>query len=157
MEASLHWADNYTTPSGTAFFWSGRTETRKDVYVYAGPDEAAEIARERNGTTLEILMDGRGIPQASWGSKDMDWDPAEVPWDAIKDQVDAVWKRVSRAYARNSSGEVRVVLGESVLPGSVWKTVECFELLLNPRVTKIVVIDPVTKKDQRVISDRSQC
>ncbi|GAA2865580.1 hypothetical protein HD593_000614 [Nonomuraea rubra] len=156
VEASLHSAGNYTAPSGTAFFWSGRSP-EGDAYVYAGPDKAAEIAKGMGGTTLERLMDSRGIPQATWGSRDMDWDPAEVPWDAIKDQVDALWKRVSLAYARNASGDVRVILGAEVRSTSVWKPTECFELLANPNVTEITIIDLTTGKEVRVVSDRSQC
>ncbi|WP_197093392.1 ALF repeat-containing protein [Nonomuraea sp. SBT364] len=144
----------YSSVKNTAYFWSGRTEIEPDKYRYAGPDEAGELARNNDGTTLERLMDSRGIPQAS--GRPGDWDPAEMPWDEIQQQVNDAWDRISLAYARGASGEVKVILGRDVREQSVWMRQECKELLRNPNVTKITAID-LTTKTPRVITDESQC
>ncbi|MEV4474135.1 ALF repeat-containing protein [Nonomuraea sp. NPDC049504] len=145
---------DYSTGKNTAFFWSGRTETGPEQYRNAGPEEAAGIAREEGGTTLEMLMDGRGIPQAN--AKNPEWDPAEMPWDKIKEEVDQAWDRISLLYARNASGEVKVVLGQSLREDAVWLRQECGALLANPHVTKITAIDLVTKVT-REITKKSEC
>ncbi|MGN9845178.1 hypothetical protein ACTMTI_44360 [Nonomuraea sp. H19] len=139
-------AGNYSTTRSTAFFWSGRTEKKPGEYLSAGPEEAAEIARSMGGTTLESLMDSRGIPQAKWDPVAAGWDPDETAWDILKAHVDDAWSKVSLDYARNASGEVRVVLGASLRPGNVWETTEFPALKRNLNVTKIIAIDLVTGK-----------
>lgn len=140
-------AGDYSSVKDTAFFWSGRTKVGPDKYRNAGPDEAAVIAKSHNGTTLEILMDSRGIPQAKW---------SDEAWPEIQRQVNDAWDQVSLAYARGASGEVKVVLGQDVREQSVWLRHECKELLKNPRVTKITAIDLTTRKP-RVITNESEC
>ncbi|MEV0388217.1 hypothetical protein [Nonomuraea sp. NPDC050643] len=146
-------AGNYSTNRSTAFFWSGRTETKPGEYLSAGPEKAADIARSLGGTTLESLMDSRGIPQAKWDPVAAGWDPDEKAWDILKNHVEDAWTKVSLDYARNASGEVRVVLGASLRPGNVWESTEFPALKSNPNVTKIIRIDPVTM-DARVIFER---
>ena len=56
------------------------------------------------------------------------------------------WENLSREYAKNASGTVRAVVGKSTRPGSVWEIIELPELIKNPKVNKIIKIDPVTGK-----------
>ncbi|GAA3586146.1 hypothetical protein GCM10022419_080350 [Nonomuraea rosea] len=140
-------AGNYSTAKGAAFFWSGRTKLESGEFLNAGPKAAADIAETKGGTTLESLMDSRGIPQANWDPNKMEWDPDETAWDLLKAHVDDAWKQVSLTYARNASGEVRVVLGESLRPGNVWESTEFPALKRNPNVTKITQIDLVTGRE----------
>ncbi|NUT05376.1 MAG: hypothetical protein HOV76_18035, partial [Hamadaea sp.] len=127
-------AGNYSTERSTAFFWSGRTWVGpgKDDYKSAG-DFSDEIAREMGGTTLEMLMDKRGIVPAAW--------------DPDNKIVEDAWKDVSAAYARAASGEVRVILGTELRqnPKNVWEASEYEALCRNPNVTKIIKIDLVTR------------
>lgn len=48
-------------------------------------------------------------------------------------------------YAEQVYGEVRAVVGKNLRKGNVWENVELPRLKLNPNVTKIITIDPVTK------------
>jgi hypothetical protein len=120
------------TEPNKAYFWSGRTNG-----VGSG-ELAEEIAVSRGGTTLERLIRQRGINMPRWNPND----PASVE----------AWKWISREYAANASGEVHVVLGEELRPGGVWETVELPELLLNPRITRIVAIDPATLVERIIFS-----
>ena len=115
----------FTTEKDTAFFWSGRTGS------VGGPEVAGRYAEEGGGTTLEQLMERRGI-------KLPEWDPDNP---AVVD----VWTRASESYAQQVSGEVRAVIGENVRPGAVWHT-ELEALEHNPAVTRITTIDPATGK-----------
>lgn len=112
------------TKPDEAFFWSGRTG---DV---GGEAVARQIAESKNGTTLEALIEKRGI---------------EMPkWDPTDPKVVQAWKDISADYAAGASGTVRGVIGESLRPGNVWQTAELPALMNNPNVTKIITIDPAT-------------
>ena len=117
-------AKAFATEPNSAFFWSGRTNG------VGGQNIAGKLASERGGTTLEQLMEKRGI---------------KLPeWNADNPEVVKVWKQASAAYADGASGEVRAVVGDSLRPGNVWETAELPSLEANPAVTKITTIDPVT-------------
>lgn len=120
-------ASQFATKPDTAFFWSGRTEG------IGGEKIAGGIASARGGTTLEMLLEDRGIKLP--------------PWDAGNPSVVAAWENASAEYARNASGTVRAVIGAEMRPGNVWQTQELPALLSNPKVTKIIVIDPKTLKE----------
>ena len=113
----------FATEKDTAFFWSGRTGG------VGGPDVAGDFAGRGGGTTLEQLMERRGI-------KLPEWDPDNP---AVVD----IWTKASEAYAEGASGEVRAVIGENVRPGAVWNA-ELKALEQNPAVTRITTIDPAT-------------
>ncbi len=67
----------------------------------------------------------------------------DIPdWDLDKPAVIRAWKDVSGLYANQASGEVRAVVGTSLREGNVWETVELPRLIANPKVTRIVQIDP---------------
>jgi len=115
------------TEADKAFFWSGRT---KGV---GGEKVSANIAEKYKGTTLEKLVEQRGIKMPEWNPND----PNSI----------RAWETLSREYAKNASGTVRAVIGESTRPGSVWENIELPELMKNPKVTKIIIIDPATGKE----------
>ena len=119
-----------STEPDTAFFWSGRTEG------VGGEIVAADIARARGGTTLEMLIQERGIILPKW--------------DDTKPEVVAAWTDVSERYAQGVSGEVRAVIGSEVRPAAVWHT-ELVALQNNPAVTSITTIDPKTLKETTIL------
>lgn len=120
------------TAPGTAFFWSGKTRG------VGGDTVAADIARSRGGTTLEMLVEIRGIKMPKWDSSD----PASV----------RAWEEISAEYARGASGQVRAIVGDRLRPGNVWETRELPALRANPAVTQIVVIDPSTLVERVVLA-----
>jgi len=123
---SIKW--NVTTKTDEAFFWSGRTRGVGSERV------VGKIAESYGGTTLEQLAKKRGV---------------KVPkFDKNNSTIVEAWKKLSREYAQNASGIVRAVVGKSVRPDSLWKTVELPTLLKNSKVTKIITIDPVTKLEK---------
>lgn len=120
---------NLRYPVGTnpneAFFWSGRTNG------VGGEAVARQIAESQSGTTLEALIEKRGVQMPQW--------------DATNPNVVQAWKDISADYAAGSSGTVRAVIGQSLRPGNVWEASELPALKANPNVTQIITIDPVTK------------
>lgn len=110
------------TNSGEAFFWSGITNG------IGGAEKALEIASTKGGTTLEGLINSKGITMPAWDINN----PLSVK----------AWEDVSAAYANQVSGEVRAVIGEQLRLGNIWETVELPRLKANLAVTKITIIDP---------------
>ena len=115
------------TEPDTAFFWSGRTDG------VGGQDVAWEIAEQKNGVTLEMMLENRGIKMPSW-------DPTNPK--SIK-----AWEDISEQYAANVSGEIRAVVGQSMRPGNIWENKELPALMKNSNVTKITTVDPKTLKE----------
>jgi hypothetical protein len=120
------------TSADEAFFWSGRTDG------VGGEQVAREIAESQGGTTLERLVEIRGIKMPEWN-----------PNNAATVRA---WEELSREYAKNASGTIRAVVGESRRGGSLWETVELPALMENANVTKIIVIDPATKVETVVFT-----
>ena len=134
-----------STGPGEAVFWSGATELKPGETVWpgaktietpdgktlllAGEDNAKMIARAQGKVSLESLIDDRGITMEPWSD-----DPA----------VQQTWKDISDRYASGVSGDVSVVLGDSLRPGNIWETVERGRLMSNPAVTSITKIDVKT-------------
>lgn len=108
------------TNSGAAYFWSGLGR--------GGATTAAGSARAGGGTTLEMLLKARGIKMPAWDATN----PASV----------AAWRDASAQFARGASGDVRVVLGDSLRPGNLWQTVEMPALQANPNVSRIIRVNP---------------
>lgn len=115
-------AEDFRTPRDGAYYWSG-------MYPRKGDEIAGEIAASHGGTTLEQLIDARGIQMPQW--------------DADNPDVVATWTRVSEAYASGASGEVRAVLGDNLRPGAVWWS-ELERLKANDAVTKVIRVHPDT-------------
>jgi hypothetical protein len=120
------------TAPNSAFFWSGRTNG------VGGDKVAADIAGKRGGTTLEMLIEERGIKMP--------------PWDQSNPASIKAWEDISSEYANGVSGEVRAVIGNSLRPGNIWQTKELPRLLKNPNVTKITVIDPQTLAEKVIFT-----
>ncbi|MFT4146921.1 MAG: S8 family serine peptidase [Mobilitalea sp.] len=112
------------TERSTAFFWSGRTNG------IGGAERALEIAGGKGGTTLENIIETKGINMPEWNIND----PKSIE----------MWRQASAKYAEQASGEVRAVIGSNVRPDSVWLEYELPALESNTNVTKITTIDPET-------------
>jgi hypothetical protein len=130
--ATGRWTRAVATDPNKAFFWSGRTAG------IGGEAVARKVAAARGGVTLEAIIEERGISMPSWDPTN----PASLQ----------AWEEASRQYAAGASGEVRAVIGKSLRPGSVWETIELKALKANPRVTKIIEIDPATGAETVVVS-----
>ncbi|WP_240914276.1 RHS repeat-associated core domain-containing protein [Microbulbifer sp. SH-1] len=115
------------TDPDTAFFWSGRTDG------VGGQDVAWEIAEQKGGVTLEMILENRGVSMPNW-------DPTNP--SSIK-----AWENISEQYAANVSGEVRAVVGKNMRPGNIWENKELPALMGNVNVTKITTVDPKTLKE----------
>lgn len=136
-----------TTAPGEAMFWSGRSEigmddplpwpgARDEVvdghrYIVAGPENARAIAADRGKVLLETLVDDRGI---------------DVPaWQPGHPEIDEQWATVSARYAEGASGDIDVILGDSLKPGNDWENVEIPRLTgPDSKVTGITKIDLLT-------------
>ncbi|MFD1739545.1 peptidoglycan-binding protein, partial [Bacillus salitolerans] len=121
------------TEPNTAFFWSGKSNG------IGGAEKALEIAKAKGGTTLEGMIDSKGIIMPKWDIND----PSSIK----------AWQDISSEYANQVSGEVRAVVGNSLRPGNIWENVELPSLMENPNVTKITTIDPETLVE-KVIFER---
>lgn len=117
---------DFATEPDTAYFWSGRVGGPDGVGVE--PDARA-AASESGGTTLEQLLEARGIAMPEWDDTD----------ESVKD----TWTKVSEAYASQVRGDVHVVLGDSIRPGAVWFA-EFEKLKANANVTQIIQVHPRT-------------
>ncbi len=120
----------FRTNPDSAFFWSGRTDG------IGGPDVAGDLAGAGHGTTLEQLMESRGIKMPEW--------------DADNPAVVDAWSKASATYADEASGTVRAVIGDDLRPGNVWESSELPALIDNPNVDKIIRIDPATGVEKQI-------
>ena len=112
------------TELNKAFFWSGNSNG------VGGMAKAAELAKQNNGITLEMLMEEQEI---------------NLPkWDFNNPSAIQAWKDASASYARQASGKIRAIIGSKINPDGVWNTIELPILRVNPKVSKITVIDPET-------------
>ncbi|MDR0587900.1 MAG: hypothetical protein LBG61_02845 [Burkholderiales bacterium] len=112
----------FATEKDKAFFWSGMGMD--------GAKAAESLAKQKGGTTLEMVIENRGINLPKFNPDS----PATIE----------AWKEASRLYAEGASGEVRAVLGNNVKPTSIWNTQELPALKANPKVTEIFKVDPKT-------------
>ena len=129
-DGSVNPADFVTAPN-TAYYWSG-------MYPRRGDEVAGAIAGPRGGTTLEMLIESRGIQMPEWDADN----PAAVD----------TWTRVSEAYASGASGEVRAVLGDNLRPGAVWYS-ELERLQQNDAITRIIRVHPDTLEETVIWPD----
>ena len=132
MESSIK-KENFKTPPGKAYFWSGRTNGA------GGQDLAATVAKRNGGTTLEMLIEERGIPMPEYSL-----------------ESEEVWRKASYWYAEQASGDVHALIGQKVRPDSVWKTTEFPALLDNKKVTRIIILDPQAEKERRHFEENSK-
>lgn len=113
------------TAVNEAFFWSGRADG------IGGEMIALEIATSKKGITLEALIEKNNI--------------AMPDWDITNPKSIKIWQKTSESYAKQSSGEIRAIIGKNVRGNSVWNEYELPALKSNPNVSKIIVIDPKTR------------
>lgn len=122
----------YETGSHEAVFWSGTTNG------VGGTNVAEEIAIAFGGTTLERLVQSRGITLPKWN---------------IHSSVSVhAWVVASMAYAKCASGSMRAVIGNNLRPGNIWEMVEFPALKANPNVIQIVKIDPASGQQTVIFS-----
>ncbi|WP_158961582.1 hypothetical protein [Myroides fluvii] len=112
------------TALNEAFFWSGKTDG------IGGELVALNISKSKKGITLEGLIKRNSIDMPKWEDKPK------------------IWEATSREYANQVSGEVRAVIGDKLRKGNVWENYELPALKQNPNVTKIITIDPKTRKEK---------
>ena len=110
------------TKADEAVFWSGRT------YGVGGESAAKDFAGKSAGTTLEMLLDKKGITMPDFNT------PAGK----------LAWEDASLEMAKQASGKVRVVLGKDIRADSVWSRIEFPALVKNSNVKEIIAIDPKT-------------
>ncbi|MEL4319739.1 hypothetical protein WJX64_12055 [Leifsonia sp. YIM 134122] len=120
------------TGDGNATFWSGRVRDGDDIVPDGSQVGAARLTDQTHGATLEQLLERQGLT-----------DRMPSDWDAKSTQQ--TWAEVSSQLARNSSGDVRAYVGD-IRPASVWNQYELPELLHNPNVSSITLIDAHTGK-----------
>jgi len=65
-------------------------------------------------------------------------------WRDDDPKSEQMWRDVSSAFSWGSSGEVRVLMGESRRERNVFEQDELPILRRNPNVTSVVAIDPYT-------------
>jgi len=114
----------FQTGADEAVFWSGRTAG------VGGDDVARQFAARNGGTTLEQLIQARGIAMPAWDAAN----PASV----------RAWSDASKAYAEGANGVVHAVIGNDLRPGNIWEAAELPALMSNPRVARIVRVDPLS-------------
>jgi len=135
--------DIFATKPNTAYFWSGLGADGQDI--------AEKIARENNGTTLEMLMEEHKDELISAGfSYDEDLGGFYFSSENAQD-----WQEISKAYAEQASGNVYAVLGDNVRDGSVWNTQELPALEQNDNVDKVFSVDSVTGKTTDILLDKN--
>lgn len=114
--------DDFRTPRDGAYYWSG-------MWPRKGADIASHIAEGNNATTLEMLIESKGI---------------ELPeWDDSNLESVAIWTQVSEAYASGASGTVHAVLGDNIRSDAVWWA-EFERIQTNENVDQIIKVDPDT-------------
>jgi hypothetical protein len=120
--AEVEIATTLRTAPDQAVFFSGLGR--------AGDEIAATWASDSGGVTLSELLasDGRVLPI----------------YDRLNPESVAAWTNASIDMATRASGDVRVLLGDSVSPTSIWSQYELPFLKANPNVRSITALDPVT-------------
>jgi hypothetical protein len=78
-----------------SYFWSGKSNG------IGGVDTARSIAGKNGGVTLESMIESQGI---------------DMPKYDLSNQASIhAWENASAAYARQSSGEVRAIIGSRLI------------------------------------------
>jgi len=112
------------TEPNAAYFWSGNSNG------IGGKDFAMDHAAKNGGTTLEGLMKSQGIEMPTWDIADQ---------SSIK-----AWEYASGKYAGQVSGDIHALIGTTQRQNSIWRSIELPELMKNPYVSKIILVDPET-------------
>ena len=127
------------TERDTAYFWSGCHKMDELGNVVSNGDVVAtDIAKSKNGVTLESTIRDREIELPAW-----DFDNP----DSIK-----AWEEASSAYAEQISGDVKAVIGENLRDGNIWENIELPRLMENPNVTSITTINSETMEENAIFN-----
>ena len=127
------------TERDTAYFWSGCHKMDELGNVVSNGDVVAtDIAKSKNGVTLESTIRDREIELPAW-----DFDNP----DSIK-----AWEEASSAYAEQVSGDVKAVIGENLRDGNIWENIELPRLMENPNVTSITTINSETMEENAIFN-----
>ena len=127
-------ASQFITAPSKALFWSG---------LGRGGDKAAsEVALKQEKITLEQLIKKNKV---------------EMPiWDAANPKSVEAWQNASRSFAEGASGQVKVITGNKMRPGSIWETFELPALKANPNVYEIIQIDSATGLEKTILTRSPQ-
>lgn len=125
--------DALTTQEGKSVFWSGLGEK--------GAEIAQTIAEQRGCTTLEKTLAEKSVDLP-------EFDPTDT-------RTVEAWRTVSKTYAQKASGDVRVVLGDSIRADSTFATIEYPTLIENEKVTRITAVNPKDNSEV-VLADKSR-
>ena len=127
------------TERDTAYFWSGCHKMDELGNVVSNGDVVAtDIAKSKNGVTLESTIRDREIELPAW-----DFDNP----DSIK-----AWEEASSAYAEQVSGDVKAVIGENLRDGNIWENIELPRLMENPNVTSITTINSEAMEENAIFN-----
>lgn len=124
---------HFSIKADSSTFWTGMREN-------SGEHVAKNYVERYGGNALENLMSESGV--------------SRIP--GIDDVANFDWKGASSALALGSSGKVKVLIGSTPRPDSVWNTLEKILININPNVTGIQEIFGVqTLLIQRVFEIKS--
>jgi hypothetical protein len=119
----------FATRQSEALFWSGLGGGRDGIV------RSQRFALENGGRTLEMTPGGKYLNDLDLFGRNSPISQAEAM---------QVWEFASRRFARGASGQVRAVTG-SVRPSSVFNRIEYPELISNPNVWGIDVLNLLPK------------
>ena len=114
-------AKELATGADEAVFWAGIGR--------GGAEKASEWAAQHGGSTLESILDSRGITLPVWNASN----PATV----------AAWRQASIDFAAGARGNVRVLQGDVLRLDAIWRD-EFRALQANPNVNSVIMTNPNT-------------
>lgn len=116
-----------------AIFYTGCVQRDQNGNIVKSSTAFAnEYASKNRGVTMGTLLANAAQSMPEWEFSDA---------DTIHS-----WEGASKVYAQQASGIVRVVAKYPLRQGNIFETVELPTLKSNPKVTKIIMIDPDTNK-----------
>ncbi|GFH42493.1 hypothetical protein Hs30E_10440 [Lactococcus hodotermopsidis] len=130
-------AEAVKTESNEAYFWSGMTQG-EDGNVYGGEENAANIAEQNGGKTLEMKLEESNIDTESMSG--------------------AEWNEASETFAQEASGDVHCIKGENVREDSVYNTTEHEAIEENESISNVTYVDAENGQETGEVEnfDRSQ-
>lgn len=125
------------TEPNEAYFWSGMTQG-EDGNVYTGEENAASIAEQNGGKTLEMKLEENNIDSERMSGAD--------------------WNEASETFAKEASGNVHCIKGEIVRENSVYNTTEHEAIETNGSISNVTYVDAVHGEETGEVEsfDRNQ-
>jgi len=151
----------FASRPGEAYFWHGRTTDSESGKVYGGEFNAARIAKEKGGTTLEMCMlaNREELEKAGVRFKDR-YDEAgnlftTISYGDTPAEAGDFWEACSESFAKQASAPVYVITGTDPrpegAPKSVFLTRELGVLLrkgIDPIPIDAINGKPIIKKEK---------